>query len=90
MKNQNILNADKFIFLVTLQYSSTNGKFMFHKAQDLKEILEQHDNGKGIESLKIYDVHKEKFKRLSKKDFLKFTDYETEAAEYFKTHYFFK
>lgn len=79
-------------FLVKFQFNGTEGSFIFQKGQELKELLKvRQDRGdtRGIESLKSYDYRTDQFKRISKIDFLKWVDYETEAIEFFKTHPYF-
>ena len=88
MKNT-ILNTDTRIFLVTFLHRSTDKKFMFVNAMDLMNILKTYDKT-GIENLKEFDYINDKFKRVSKADFLRFANWETEAMEYFKNHYYFK
>ena len=87
----NILNQDQRTFLISLRYRSTNGKFMFQTAQELKFILETYDNPqKGIAFFKVFDPLKNKFSTISKREILRFFSWETEFIEYSKNHYYFK
>lgn len=89
--NLHILNQDQRTFLISLRYRSTNGKFMFQTAQELKFILDTYDEPqKGIEFIKVFEGSKNKFINISKKDVLAFFNWETEFIEFAKTHYFFK
>ena len=79
-------------FLVKFQFNGTEGTYIFQKGKDLKELLKRKQEAgdtRGIEFLKSYDYKTDQFKRISKIDFLKWCDYETEAIEYFKTHPYF-
>lgn len=89
--NTNYFNADTRIFMVTFQYVSTCRTFLFQSSLDLVEIIKKHEKpGCGIESLKELDLSTSKFKKVSKKDFLQFASWDTEAMEFFKNHYYFK
>lgn len=94
MKTENTPQAictDLRVYLVSFQYHTTRGKFIFSTASQLMQILKDKEgDGRGIESLKTFDPSKDKFVRISKADFLRFNSWETEAMEYFKNHYFFK
>jgi hypothetical protein len=88
MKNL-FLNLDKRTFLVTFQYQTTNGKFIFQEPLQLVEILKTFDKN-GIKSIQELDHKDMKFKKVSKETILNFASWETEASEFLKTHYFFK
>ena len=80
-------------FLVQFQFNGSDGAYIFKNATDLMELLKTREaNGdtRGIEFLKTFDSKDFKFKNISRPDFLKFADYETEAMEYFKKHPYFK
>lgn len=81
------------IFLVQFQFNGSDGAYIFENATDLMELLkirEANRDTRGIEFLKTFDYKDFKFKNISRPDFLKFVDYETEAMEYFKKHPYFK
>lgn len=89
--NKHILNQDQRTFLISLRYRSTNGKFLFQTAQELKFILDTYDEPqKGIEFIKVFEVSKNKFTNISRKDILSFFNWETEFIEFTKNHYYFK
>jgi hypothetical protein len=88
MKNT-ILNTDTRIFLVSFLHKTTDNKFMFSTANDLMHILKTHDKT-GIDYIKEFNPVKNSFIRVSKADFLRFANYETEASIYFESHYYFK
>ena len=86
---KHILNTDRRTFLISFLHRSTNNTFIFQEPNELKFILETYDNT-GIEKIQEFNRSKNKFLRISKKDILKVCSWETETAEYLKTHYFFK
>ena len=88
MKNT-FLNLDKRTFLIKFNYQSTNGKFLFQEPSQLLEILKTQDKN-GIDKILELDHKDFKFKKVSKKTILDFSSWETETAEFLKTHYFFK
>jgi hypothetical protein len=89
--NLHILNQDLRTFYISLHYRTTNGKFIFQTAEEFKFILETYDNPqKGIEFIKVFEPSKNKFVNISKKDLLKFFNWETEFIEFSKNHYYFK
>jgi len=64
---------------------------MFQTAQELKFILEKYDEPqKGIEFIKVFEISKNKFINISKKDLLTFFNWETGFIEFAKNHYYFK
>lgn len=83
-----ILNTDKRTFFITFLFQSTNGKFIFQDANDLLFILKNYDKN-GIDKIQEFNPTNGKFEKVSKADLLSCFSWETETAEYLKTHYFF-
>lgn len=83
------ISTDQRMYLVKFQFTSINGKFI---TTDLAACIKEHEpkNGRGIEYIKTFDPGTNTFKRISKKDMLMFHSWDTEATEFFKSHYFFK
>jgi hypothetical protein len=52
-------------------------------------ILKTYDKT-GIDYIKEFNPVKNNFIRVSKADFLRFANWETEASIYFESHYYFK
>ena len=86
---KNTICTDQRIYLVKFQFTMTNGKFI---TTELHRCIKENEpkDGRGIEYIKTFDPATNTFKRISKKDILMFHGWNTEAAEFFKTHYFFK
>ena len=83
-----ILNTDRVIFLVKFQFQITEGKFITDLF-GLVDVLKTNDKN-GVEYIKMFDPAKNKFKRASKQDILKFYTWYTEQHEYLTSHYYFK
>jgi hypothetical protein len=77
------------MYLVKFQYTTTNGKFI---TTDLAKCIKDNEtgNGRGIEYIKTFDPVKNTFRRISKEKILMFHSWDTEAMEFFRSHYFFK
>jgi hypothetical protein len=89
--NNATINTDYRIYLVKFQHRLTECKFIISSADDLVELLKQGDRAaKGIESIKTFDPATDKFVRISKADFLRFNNWQTEAMEYLNNYYYFK
>lgn len=84
-----MINTDQRTFLVSFQYKTSNKKFIFQTAKELKEILEKHDNG-GIETIKEFCPKTNTFKVLKRQSLLDNFSFQTEEHLYFKKHYYFK
>lgn len=86
---KNTICTDQRAYLVKFQFTSVGGKFI---TTDLARCIKEHEsgNGRGIEYIKTFDPGTNTFKRISKKDILRFHSWDTEATEFFKSHYFFK
>lgn len=85
------INTDRRVYLVKFNHTLTGGKFIISSAEELVKLLKQEEKAsKGIESLKTFDPVKDKFVRISKADFLRLNNWQTEAMEYLKNYYFFK
>jgi hypothetical protein len=81
-------NTDLRTFFISFQHRSTNKNFIFQTGFELVEILKRSETG--IESIKEFQPHKAAFKRISKKDFLNYFNWDTETIEYLKKYYFFE
>ena len=89
--NQTTLNTDQRLYLVKINWKGTNGKYIFSDATELIKILKQDENEKkGIEYIKTFEPSKDKFIRISKKDFLKYNSFNTELLENLKNISYFK
>jgi hypothetical protein len=88
MKKTTICTSQR-MYLVKFQFSGADGKFI---TTELAKCIKENEpnNGRGIEYIKTYDPVKNTFKRISKDAILMFHSWDTEAMEFFRSHYFFK
>jgi hypothetical protein len=82
------LNTDRRTFLISYLWKSTNNIFIFQEGNDLVTILKNNE-AKEIEFIKIYDPLRCGFKRISRRDFMDFFKFETEAHLTLKNNSFF-
>lgn len=87
--NKATICTDQRMYLVKFQYTTTNSKFI---TTELAKCIKENElkNGRGIEYIKTFDSVKNTFKRISKDKILMFHSWDTEAMEFFRSHYFFK
>ena len=81
------LNTDQRIYLIKFCYTLTDGNFF---TTDLGKTIKEHDQGRGIDYIKVFDTAKNKFTRISKKDILQFHSWQTESFEILKAYNYFK
>lgn len=84
-----ILNTDTRTFLVKFLFKHTENMFILQGSNALVEVLKKYDQS-GIDTIKEYDRSKQAFKRISKRDILNFSSWDTEAFIYLQNHYYFK
>ena len=81
------LNLNNRTFLITFRFKMSDKQFLFQKGADLIHILKTYDTG-GIDSIKIL-TEKNTFKRISKKEILRFFSRDAETYSYLSSHYYF-
>lgn len=85
---KNTICTDLRMYLIKFSWTLTRGQFI---TTDLAGcVKENQPKDRGIEYIKTFDPSTGKFKRISKKDILKFHSFDTEALETLKNHPFFK
>jgi hypothetical protein len=77
------------VFLIEFKFQGTDSTFIVQGAKAVLECLKTKDKN-GIECIKEFDMVKQKFVRVSRKNFISQFGFDTELALYLEQHYYFR
>ncbi len=83
------LNASNTTYLIKFHGAGSMSRFIVQDGEDMMNVLKKNDFT-GIESIKVFDPVKGRFKRYKRANILKHYNWNTEVYLYLKDHYYFK